>query len=403
MTMLWLNQTMERTPDMGFRTRILCCAATAAAIPFMLLATSPGGSGMILTGAAVATLWFLFCLSRLLLPIRDTARAVAACAEGRPLPDLSWQQEDEIGRMAADIRLIADRLDSAASSSPEVTIMAPDRSSLEPDLRRALGSDQFVLHYQPVVDLGSGRLAGAEALVRWQHPELGLLPPVKFIPALEETGLMNEVGPWILDAACRQARAWEEDGLTGLKMAVNLSARQLRDPSLKATIVRTLDLHGLQPQSLELELKEMAAMENMELTRALFTDLRSLGVSLAIDDFGSGYSSLSYVRKLPFDKLKIDREFVTNVEARPDSQAICRALIELTRGLSLNVLAEGVETREEVETLRGLGCTMFQGFYFARPLTAEIFAATVRDPNWLALLASPVHREIAGLRNRIAQ
>jgi len=191
-----------------------------------------------------------------------------------------------------------------------------------------------------------------------------MISPARFIPILEDADLIDEIGRWTLNAACREMRRWQRRGLAGVKVAVNLSARQLRDPSLKQTIQRTLARHKVRPQALELELTETAATEDSERTFALFGELRGLGVSLAIDDFGSGYSSLSYLKNLPFDKLKIDREFVVDVHLRRDSQAICRSLVELTRGLGLEILAEGVESGEEVETLRLLGCACFRLLFF---------------------------------------
>ncbi|WP_374576202.1 putative bifunctional diguanylate cyclase/phosphodiesterase [Phenylobacterium sp.] len=286
--------------------------------------------------------------------------------------------------------------------SAQSTEEAKQRFALEQDLRQAIRRDQFLLHFQPVVDLAARRVVGAEALLRWRHPELGLVPPAHFIPVLEQSSMMDEVGLWVLNTACREARAWQDQGLEDLKMAVNLSARQFHDPALNAMILRTLERHGLPPQALELELTETAAMEDAERTRELFGDLRSLGVSVAIDDFGAGYSSLSYLKNLPFTKLKIDREFVTQIDQRADSRAICKALVELGRGLDIAVLAEGVETRDEVETLRNLGCSMFQGYFFSRPLAADEFVQLVNDPDWLTLLASPVHRERADLSRRVA-
>ncbi|HEY3697001.1 bifunctional diguanylate cyclase/phosphodiesterase [Phenylobacterium sp.] len=285
--------------------------------------------------------------------------------------------------------------------SAESSTAARARFSLEQSLRQAISREELLLHFQPVVDLTAGRVVGAEALLRWRHPERGLVSPGEFIPVLEETGMMDEVGLWVLNTACRQARAWEDLGLRGLKMAVNLSARQFRDPALNTMIVRTLERHRLEPQSLELELTETATMEDAKHTRQLFGELIELGVSVAIDDFGTGYSSLSYLKNLPFSKLKIDREFVTDVHQRRDSHAICTALVELAHGLDILVLAEGVETREEADTLRALGCSMFQGFFFARPLAAEDFARTVTDPEWLAVLTSPVHRQRASIRRRL--
>ena len=287
--------------------------------------------------------------------------------------------------------------------SSQSATAARERFSIEQGLRHAIGREQLSMCYQPVVDLQLGRVIGAEALLRWNHPELGSVPPSEFIPILEESGLMEEVGIWVLNTACREARAWQDQGLTDLKMAVNLSARQLHDPGLDAVIVRTLERHRLAPQRLELELTETATMQDAARTRQLFGDLLALGVSVAIDDFGAGYSSLSYLKNLPFSKLKIDREFVAGVDARPDSQAICRALVELCRGLNIAVLAEGVETREEVEALCDLGCSIFQGFYFAQPMPAEQFARTVTDPAWLALLASPAYRRLDALKRRVKQ
>ncbi|MFN3514288.1 MAG: putative bifunctional diguanylate cyclase/phosphodiesterase [Phenylobacterium sp.] len=279
---------------------------------------------------------------------------------------------------------------------------ARERFSLEKDLRHAIARDQLFLHFQPVVDLDAGAVVGAEALLRWRHPQLGMVSPAEFVPLLEQSGLIDEVGLWVLNAACREARAWEEEGLLGLKVAVNLSARQFRDPALNTIIVRTLERHRLAPAALEVELTETAAMEDADRTRRQVEELRDLGLSVAIDDFGAGYSSLSYLKNLPFSKLKIDREFVTKVDERRDSQAICRALVELARGLDIKVLAEGTETQAEVEALRALGCSMFQGYFFARPMEGADFIRTVRDPEWLARLASPARRTRESLKRRLA-
>ena len=304
-------------------------------------------------------------------------------------------------RAFASIPKAGQRADSrVAFYSAQASDAARERFAIEQGLRHAIAREQFLLHYQPVFDLSEGRAVGAEALLRWRHPELGLVPPGRFIPVLEQSGLMEEVGLWVLNAACRQARAWEDQGLTGLRMSVNLSARQCRDPAFATVILRTVERHGLKPQALELELTETAAMEDADRTRALLGELRAMGMGVALDDFGAGYSSLSYLKNLPFSKLKIDREFVTMVDQRRDSRAICAALIELARGLEITVLAEGVETREEVETLRELGCSMVQGFYFARPTPAADFAAVIAAPAWRAL-ASPAGRIQGDLARRI--
>jgi len=267
--------------------------------------------------------------------------------------------------------------------------VARERFALEQDLRHAIAREQLEMVFQPIVDLSRGAVVGAEALLRWRHPEAGMISPARFIPILEDADLIDEIGRWTLNAACREMRRWQRRGLTGLKVAVNLSARQLRDPSLKQTIQRTLARHKVRPQALELELTETAATEDSERTFALFGELRALGISLAIDDFGSGYSSLSYLKNLPFDKLKIDREFVVEIHRRRDSQAICRSLVELTRGLGLEILAEGVESGEEVETLRLLGCRLFQGFFFSEPLDSDQFIDLALDPEWRKRLRPP--------------
>ena len=276
------------------------------------------------------------------------------------------------------------------------------RFRLKQDLRCAIAEDQLELHYQPVIDLAANRVVSAEALLRWRRPDGRLTPPGEFVPLLEETALVEEVGRWILNTACRQLRSWAAAGLPELKVAVNLSARQFRDPRLAEVVARTLELHGVAPHALEVELTETAAMQDARRTAAVLGELKALGVGVAIDDFGSGYSSLSYLRTLPFSKLKIDREFVTDVDTRRGSRAICKAVIELARGLDMSILAEGAERMEEVDTLVGLGCPLFQGFYFSRPLEPDVFAGRVADTRWLDALASPVHRRLADLRRRVA-
>lgn len=394
--MLWLNEAVDRFPAMGFRTRIVACAAAAAALPFMPLAAG-GAPGAILAATLVGMAWFLFCITRLLLPIRDAAEALQACADGRPLPAFSSQPDDEIMRMTANIRFIASRLDRNATTPLRRSTDIP----LAPELRRAIDGGQFLLHYQPLVDLATARPIGAEALLRWNHPSRGLLAPAEFGATSDQCALIDELGPWILDEACRQAHAWDDKGLTGLRMTVNLSPLQMRDPALGAAVMQAIERHGLQPDRLELECAESTLLADVEQSRARFSELRALGIGVAIDDFGRGYSHLSLMGTLPFSTLKIDPMLASGIHREPEKQAVCRAVIALGRGLSAKLLAEGIETREEVEVLRSLGCTAFQGNYFARALAPDAFIVTVDDPNWLALLASPVHREIAGLQNRI--
>jgi EAL domain-containing protein (putative c-di-GMP-specific phosphodiesterase class I)/GGDEF domain-containing protein len=266
--------------------------------------------------------------------------------------------------------------------------IARERFSLEQDLRHAIEREQLEMVYQPVVELSRG-VIGAEALLRWRHPQAGMISPAKFIPILEDADLIDEIGRWTLNTACREMRRWQQRGLGSLKVAVNLSAAQLRDPNLKLTVQRTLERHRLKASALELELTETAATRDAERTFALFGALRALGVSLAIDDFGSGYSSLSYLKNLPFDKLKVDREFVVDVHLRRDSQAICRSLVALTRGLDLAILAEGVESWDEVEMLSDFGCTTFQGFLFSEPVDSDQFIEIALNPMWRGPLKRP--------------
>lgn len=286
--------------------------------------------------------------------------------------------------------------------SDESSAAAQERFSMEQALRHAIARDELALHYQPVIDHTAGRVVGAEALIRWRHPELGPIPPAQFIPVLEQSGLIDEVGAWILDTACADVSGFEALGLSGFKVGVNLSERQFRDPLLTTKVADALQKRNVRPQRLELELTEAALMEDLDHTRRVFAQLGELGVSLAIDDFGVGASSLGDLKSLPFGKLKIDRAFVTEVGQRHDSQAICAALIELGRRLDIAVLAEGVETREEVDALRVLGCQLFQGFFFSRPLPADKFRKKVMDAEWLALLASPVHRQLAEIGELLA-
>jgi EAL domain-containing protein (putative c-di-GMP-specific phosphodiesterase class I)/GGDEF domain-containing protein len=271
---------------------------------------------------------------------------------------------------------------SADVRTPRPVQAARERFSLEQELRHAIEREQFELHFQPVVDVELGKIVGAEALIRWNHPQAGSISPSRFIPILEDARLTDEIGMWALNAACKAARSWEQHGLQGLRVAVNLSATQLRNPDLVRMVSRTLERHKLSPKALEFELTETAAMEGADRTFKLFGELRAMGISLAIDDFGSGYSSLSYLKNLPFDKLKIDREFVVDVHQRLDSQAICRTLVELARGLRIRLVAEGVEHVEEVDLLRRFGCSLFQGFLFSTPLADAEFLAKASDSGW---------------------
>ena len=278
---------------------------------------------------------------------------------------------------------------AVATVASPVTAAARDRFSLHAELRGAMARDELRLQFQPVVDVAARRVTGAEALLRWTSAARGPVPPAAFVPLLEESGLIEAVGLWVLDAACAQLGAWSAGPLAGVTVAVNVSARQFRDGRLPRLVAERLERHGVAPARLELELTETAAVDDEARTRRLIGELHELGVGVASDDFGSGWSSISHLKSRPFSKLKIDREFVTKVDARPDSRAICRSVIELGRGLGMTVLAEGVERREEVEVLLALGCSLFQGYWFSRPLDVAAFARRAADPSWLADLSPP--------------
>ena len=253
----------------------------------------------------------------------------------------------------------------------DMNALAIQRFAMEGALRRAMEREEFTLHYQPQVDIKSGRVIGVEALMRWNHPERGLVPPGEFIPLLEENNLIIPIGEWVLRTACAQCRAWQDAGLPPLRMAVNLSARQFRQDNLVEMIDSILRETGISPKLLELELTEGLLMENISETSLILGQLKSRGVQVAIDDFGTGYSSLSYLKRFPIDRLKIDRSFVRDIITDSNDAAIAVAIISLGRSLGLSVIAEGVETREQLEFLGVQKCDEYQGYYFSRPVSPE--------------------------------
>ena len=255
---------------------------------------------------------------------------------------------------------------------------ALQRLTLEADLRRALERDELLLHYQPIVHAATGAIAGAEALVRWQHPSLGLLLPSEFIPIAEENGLIVPLGEWVLRSACAQNRAWQDAGFAPIRVTVNISSRQIRQGTLSATVGQALHAAGLDPAWLGLELTESVLMERQHEAVTALHRLRGIGVQLSIDDFGTGYSSLSYLKHFPVDTLKIDRSFVRDLMTVPDDAAITAAIIAMAHALELKVVAEGVETHEHLAFLRGQGCDEIQGHLVGRAVSAERFA------EWLA-------------------
>ncbi|HEU0219566.1 MAG TPA: EAL domain-containing protein [Gallionella sp.] len=249
------------------------------------------------------------------------------------------------------------------------------RLNLERDLRQALERGEFLLHYQPQVNLASGAIIGAEALVRWRQPARGIVSPGEFIPLAEETGLIVPLGEWVLKEACRQARAWHAAGLPEIGMSVNLSARQFRSPGLAQTILGVLAETGLEAHLLEMEITESMVMQDPEGAIAVLDELQRHGISFAMDDFGTGYSSLNYLKRFPIHKLKIDQSFVRHITTDPDDAAIAATVIELSHGLKLKVIAEGVETEEQRAFLRAHGCDEMQGYLFSRPVPAEEMGA----------------------------
>jgi len=254
---------------------------------------------------------------------------------------------------------------------------AVERLELENGLRRAIANGEFRLHYQPQIDLATQEVVGVEALVRWQHPELGLVAPLKFIALAEETGLIVPIGEWVLGEALRQLAEWRKRGMTHLRVAVNISAHQLGVADFAGMLLAKLQAQDLPAAALELEITEMVAMQRPEQTAVLLRELRRLGVALAIDDFGTGYSSLSHLKQLPLTRLKLDRSFVSDIEHDANDAAICAATISLAHNLGLGVVAEGVETAEQLNFLRSLDCDGVQGYLFSKPLPAQECAAFI--------------------------
>lgn len=296
------------------------------------------------------------------------------------LADLAMYEVKESGRNAF------------RSFSPEMGAHSQQQMVLENDLRRVLERDELVLHYQPKADLYSGQLAGVEALLRWQHPEHGLIPPARFIPLAEEIGMIVPIGVWVLREACRQARAWQMQGLPPLRVAVNLSPRQFNEPNLVEQIGEILTTTGLDPSWLELEVTESLVMANPEAAADYLRRLKKMGISLAMDDFGTGYSSLGYLRRFPFDVLKIDRSFVQNITTEPDDALIAVAVIAMAHSLKLHVVAEGVEDERQMRYLRAHLCDQIQGYLFSPPLPPDEATAFLRSAPKLPNISNPSER-----------
>jgi diguanylate cyclase (GGDEF)-like protein len=262
---------------------------------------------------------------------------------------------------------------------PAMNVRAVERQFIEEGLRRALERQEFALHYQPTVNLMTGAITGAEALIRWTHPTRGSIAPAQFIPVAEDCGLILPIGAWVLREACAQAQAWMDAGLPIMSMAVNVSAMEFRDKNFLDGLFAILSETGLDPRSLELELTESVLMKHAEFTASVLQILRKRGVQVAVDDFGTGYSSLSYLQKFPVDALKIDQSFVRQISTAGDDTTIVKAVIGMARSLKLRVIAEGVETLDEVAFLRAYRCEEAQGYYFSRPVLPQQFAMLLRN------------------------
>ena len=261
---------------------------------------------------------------------------------------------------------------------PDLNMRALERRSLENGLRYALEREELTLHYQPKIDLGTGDIIGVEALIRWLHPDLGLVSPAEFIPIAEECGLMVPIGEWVLAQACHQGQAWQDIGLAPIRIAVNISAVELRANDFLKRVSVTLAETGLDPRLLELELTETFLVQDSTATLAVLQDLKQLGLNLALDDFGTGYSSLNHLKRFPIDTLKIDRSFVHTIATNADDASIVGAVISMGKNLHMRVVAEGVETREQLSFLQDRECPFGQGYYFSRPLTGQACTQLLR-------------------------
>ncbi|MDF3030985.1 MAG: sensory box protein, partial [Moraxellaceae bacterium] len=250
----------------------------------------------------------------------------------------------------------------------DLRVASIEQLNLETSLRKAIFRDEFVVHYQPKMELATNRIVGVEALVRWQHPSLGLLFPGDFIPLAEETGLVSAIGELVLDKACRQAQSWKEMGLGHIRTSVNIPAHQVRKGNLVQVVKRILENTGLDPKLLELEITESSLMEDSDNVLAMLNDLRGRGITISLDDFGTGYSSLSYLKRFPIDTLKIDQAFIRDIGNSPDDEAITRAIIAMAHSMGMDVVAEGVETDVHLDFLRKEGCDYIQGYLLSRPI-----------------------------------
>ncbi|MDT4895400.1 MAG: hypothetical protein QOH25_477 [Acidobacteriota bacterium] len=282
----------------------------------------------------------------------------------------------------------------------DMNAKAMKRLTLENSLRRALERSEFEVYYQPVLDITTRKIVGVEALLRWHHPELGLVQPAEFIPLAEDTGMIVPIGEWVLRTACAQSKSWQSAGFAPLSLAVNLSARQFQQQNLAEVVVRILQETGLNPRDLELELTESSIMKNAEWAVRTLSELKAMGVKIAIDDFGTGYSSLGYLKRLPIDTLKIDRSFVSDVTTDPDDAALVMAIITLAHNLRLKVIAEGVDSEEQLRFLHLLRCDEWQGYFFSKPLPVEAFEELLLQGQNPALNRADLNGTLEGVMSK---
>jgi EAL domain-containing protein (putative c-di-GMP-specific phosphodiesterase class I) len=306
---------------------------------------------------------------------------------GIAMSNAEYEHPDDILR-DSDIAMYhaKERGEKCALFDRDLRTRAVNIMKIESDLRGAVEREELRVFYQPIISLDTGRLAGFEALMRWQHPERGLVSPAEFIPVAEDTGLIVPMTIWILRAACTQLSRWrwQSPSNRSLLVSVNLSGRHFTEPDLVQQVSQIVQETGLEPHCLKLEITESAVMENANATARILTELRNLGVQLSIDDFGTGYSSLSYLHQFPIDTLKIDRSFVMRIGKSGENSEIVQTIITLAKNLEMEVIAEGVETVEQIEQLRKLGCRYGQGFYFSKPLPSEEIEKLMKQrANWL--------------------
>ncbi|HEV7856491.1 MAG TPA: bifunctional diguanylate cyclase/phosphodiesterase, partial [Herminiimonas sp.] len=263
----------------------------------------------------------------------------------------------------------------------EMNAKAGDRLSLEIDLWQALGNNEFLLNYQPQIDMHSGQIIGMEALIRWQHPKRGLVSPMEFIPMAECNGLIIPIGRWVLETACRHNLQLQEEGFAPMRVAVNLSARQLSEPDFVDTVRSVIESTGIDPVYLELEVTESMVMHNVDEVVKILKDINDMGIQLSLDDFGTGFSSLAYLKRFPIDRLKIDQSFIRHCDSDPDDAIISQTIIALAHGLKIKVIAEGIETAENLEFLKENNCDEGQGYFISRPLAYDDLRALLIAKN----------------------